>query len=148
MNEDYYFMSCENRNYHNDSRVRARRDAPEEPPAHGKFHWDVCPTCKGNGKHVNPSIDASGLTSEDFNDDPDFAEDYRSGMYDVTCYECHGKRVVPIDDDPEATKKEQMEEEGVVECIHCGGSGELDDGDSCCHCGGEGFIDYDSTYGD
>ena len=55
----------------------------------------VCPTCEGKGSHVNPSIDAHGLSSEDFAEDPDFAEDYFSGAYDVPCAECGGQRVVP-----------------------------------------------------
>jgi DNA-directed RNA polymerase subunit RPC12/RpoP len=54
----------------------------------------VCPVCGGEGKTINPNIDAHGLTAEDFRDDPDFAEDYRSGLYDVTCGACCGKRVI------------------------------------------------------
>jgi len=60
------------------------------------FKWDVCPTCDGKGTYVNPSIDAHGLTSDDFAEDPDFAEDYFRGTYDVTCAECCGRRVVPF----------------------------------------------------
>jgi hypothetical protein len=56
--------------------------------------WLVCPVCNGEGKTVNPNIDAHGLTAEDFYDDPDFAEDYRSGVYDITCAACNGMRVV------------------------------------------------------
>lgn len=56
--------------------------------------YEVCPTCEGKGKHVNPSIDGDGLTARDFEDDPDFREDYFSGRYDVTCYGCKGQRVV------------------------------------------------------
>lgn len=56
----------------------------------------VCPTCDGAGSHVNPSIDSEGLTAADFEEaGPEFFEDYRSGTYDVPCYECGGKRVVP-----------------------------------------------------
>ena len=58
--------------------------------------WEVCPTCEGRGSHVNPSIDCDGLTQEDFYDDPDFAEEYFSGRYDVACYECGGSCVVPV----------------------------------------------------
>lgn len=58
----------------------------------------VCDTCDGKGKHVNPSIDSNGLSAEDFAEDPDFAENYFGGMYDVTCYGCEGKRVVPKPD--------------------------------------------------
>jgi hypothetical protein len=53
--------------------------------------WEVCGTCNGKGTHVNPSIDAHGLTREDFDQDPDFEEEYFSGTYDVQCYECHGR---------------------------------------------------------
>jgi hypothetical protein len=56
--------------------------------------WIVCPVCEGSGKTVNPDIDAHGLTREDFDDDPDFAESYRSGLYDIACRGCGGKRVV------------------------------------------------------
>lgn len=59
------------------------------------FRWAVCGVCDGRGKHVNPSIDCGGLTREDFDDDPDFAEAYHGGRYDVTCGECRGRRVVP-----------------------------------------------------
>jgi hypothetical protein len=54
----------------------------------------VCPTCQGYGKHVNPAIDSHGLTSEDFDNDPDFADAYWSGGYDVVCGGCDGDRVV------------------------------------------------------
>jgi hypothetical protein len=56
--------------------------------------YQVCPVCDGEGKTVNPDIDSHGLTREDFDEDPDFAEDYRSGLYDITCRACSGQRVV------------------------------------------------------
>lgn len=56
--------------------------------------FEVCPTCEGHGTHVNPSIDAGGISREFFEDDPDFAEAYTSGGYDVTCSGCDGLRVV------------------------------------------------------
>lgn len=55
-----------------------------------KTKWKICSVCRGDGKVVNPNIDAHGLTAEDFYDDPDFAENYRSGSYDITCAACHG----------------------------------------------------------
>ena len=55
---------------------------------------EVCSRCDGEGHHVNPNVDGNGLTAEDFEEDPDFAEDYRSGVYDVTCEECGGRNVV------------------------------------------------------
>lgn len=106
----------EQRNYDNDPRVRAGEegawyqtfdekrmvatiliydDDDEETLVEVPVRFVVCPTCDGKGSHVNPSIDAGGLTAEDFHDDPDFAEDYMSGTYDVSCYECGGQRVVP-----------------------------------------------------
>jgi len=63
------------------------------------FKWEVCSLCNGNGKHVNPSIDAHGITSEEFAEDPEFFNDYRSGIYDVACYECAGLRVVAVPDE-------------------------------------------------
>lgn len=50
--------------------------------------WIICPICEGDGKYVNPSIDAGGISAETFADDPDFAEEYFSGMYDVACRIC------------------------------------------------------------
>ena len=59
-----------------------------------KTKWIICPVCEGEGKTVNPAIDCNGLTAEDFNEDPDFRENYMSGMYDITCRGCNGQRVV------------------------------------------------------
>lgn len=56
--------------------------------------FQVCSRCRGEGTHVNPSIDGHGLTAEDFAEDPDFAEEYMRGTYDVPCSECGGERVV------------------------------------------------------
>lgn len=57
-----------------------------------------CPTCRGRGRHVNPSVDCMGISSSEFQRDPDFAEAYFSGVYDVTCYECEGSGRVPAID--------------------------------------------------
>jgi hypothetical protein len=54
----------------------------------------VCPICEGKGKYVNPSIDSHGLSAEDFAEDPDFAEDYFRGTYDIVCKCCAGRNVV------------------------------------------------------
>ena len=73
------------------------------------LEWDVCGTCGGKGKHVNPSIDAGGLTHEDmYEAGPDFEEEYFSGVYDVKCYECGGRTTSPVVDTnrtPEETTK-------------------------------------------
>lgn len=61
----------------------------------GGTKFEVCGCCRGSGSVVNPSIDCCGLTQSDFDDDPDFYDDYMGGAFDVTCPECKGNRVVP-----------------------------------------------------
>jgi hypothetical protein len=97
-------------NYYSDFRVRASRtpkpifdfdkqratvkvydDDDTELEVVLPAHWEVCGTCEGRGSHVNPSIDCNGLSAEDFAEDPDFAEEYMSGRFDVTCYGCNGR---------------------------------------------------------
>jgi hypothetical protein len=78
--------------------VALENEEGEEELHEVKLKFEVCPTCDGRGKHVNPSIDCNGISSQDFYDDPDFADDYQQGMYDVTCYGCKGERVVPMMD--------------------------------------------------
>jgi hypothetical protein len=56
----------------------------------GKSKWQICFVCRGDGTHVNPSIDGNGLTREDFDEDPDFADAYMSGVYDIRCDACDG----------------------------------------------------------
>lgn len=107
-------------NYYSDGRVRARERAKSSPlqdinekKMTGTLHlyedgdeilvevpvvMEVCDTCDGRGKHVNPSIDCNGLSAEDFAEDPDLAEMYMGGVYDVPCYGCGGKRVIPVID--------------------------------------------------
>jgi RecJ-like exonuclease len=60
--------------------------------------YEVCPHCDGKGTQVNPSVDGQGLSQEDFDQDPDFKEDYFNGVYDIPCLECHGQKVVPVPD--------------------------------------------------
>lgn len=63
------------------------------------FKFEVCGTCEGKGSHVNPSIDSHGITQDEWAEwDDEEREGYFSGMYDVTCYECDGERVVPCPD--------------------------------------------------
>lgn len=110
-------MNTEDRNYYNDRRVRAQNrkslfenvnesrkiayvdDPDEEGQLEVPIKFEVCPLCSGSGCHVNPSVDCDGLTAEDFMEDPDLAEEYMSGTYDVDCYQCHGNRVVPALDE-------------------------------------------------
>ncbi len=53
----------------------------------------VCPTCNGGGTQ---DIFGNGVPSRYFDEDPDFGEDYRSGMYDKPCEECKGRNVVDV----------------------------------------------------
>lgn len=69
--------------------------------------YEVCDLCQGKGSHTNPSIDSNGLTREDFDEDPDFREDYLSGMYDVPCYRCGGSRVKPVLNEEMATEEQK-----------------------------------------
>lgn len=85
-------------------------DIEEEMP----MTWGVCHLCEGEGKHVNPSIDAGGISAEQFYDDPDFAESYMRGDYDQTCNACNGRTTVPVinwdalDDDHRKAYEEQL----------------------------------------
>ena len=62
--------------------------------------WEVCDRCHGEGKHSNPSIDGNGITASEMAEmcyeDEDFADNYFSGVYDVTCHQCDGKRVMKV----------------------------------------------------
>ena len=69
--------------------------------------WITCPTCNGEGEHINPSIDAHGITQDEFEEDPYFEHEYHSGVYVVTCYECDGHKKV-VDVDREKTSKEAL----------------------------------------
>lgn len=71
--------------------------------------FDVCGVCSGKGSHVNPSIDDNGITAEDWDRDWSYEdrEAYMSGAYDVQCYGCHGKRVIPVIDEMRLTKEQK-----------------------------------------
>ena len=64
-----------------------------------EFHcgYEVCHTCGGRGTHVNPSIDAHGISTDEWANDWSHQdrENYFSGFYDVACYECGGNKVIP-----------------------------------------------------
>lgn len=66
-----------------------------------RTRYEVCDLCNGRGSHVNPSIDAGGISSDDEFWEGDFDDEtgesrYWRGDYDVPCYACGGKRVVPV----------------------------------------------------
>lgn len=104
-------MSVHDRNYYLDPRVLAKNqnglaicvtvidDDGSEVTYDLPTKWEVCHICNGEGKHVNPAIDAGGLSAEDFAEDPDLAENYFSGAYDVPCNGCGGMRVQKVVDE-------------------------------------------------
>jgi len=67
----------------------------EELELYPPGNWGVCPRCQGKGEHSNPAIDGNGITSSEMAElGDDFLEDYMRGVYDVTCHECRGERLV------------------------------------------------------
>lgn len=67
--------------------------------------WIICPACHGDGTHVNPNIDAGGISAETFAEDPDFAESYFSGAFDQACRVCDQTGKI------RQSKVEQLQEE-------------------------------------
>ena len=67
---------------------------------------------------VNPSIDCGGISADEF--DPEFAESYMSGVYDVDCSCCDGEKRIPELVDPDDIKDleewEQEESDYHAEC--------------------------------
>lgn len=86
----------EDMNYARDARNCERDEAPVLFLEDGTEKtlpttWVVCHVCNGAGTHVNPSIDCGGISAEEMHDDPDFAEDYFAGTYDIACNRCGGR---------------------------------------------------------
>lgn len=91
--------SIDNVNYARDRRNCGRAEAPVLVDDDGvetvlPTRWEVCPVCDGRGTHVNPAIDCGGISQDDFDADPDFAEQYMSGAYDQQCNHCGGRTTV------------------------------------------------------
>lgn len=108
-------------NYYNDPRVCDPAEKPVlyigDTEIELPTKWVVCPVCNGNGTHVNPSIDAGGISGERFADDPEFYDDYMSGAFDVTCNCCGGRTTVPgvdwsqLSDEHRKAYEQQLEDE-------------------------------------
>lgn len=79
----------------------------DEEPVRFPMKFEVCDLCSGRGKHVNPSIDAHGISPQEFAEDPDFGDDYMRGIYDVACYRCHGSNVEPVIDESDLSDELQ-----------------------------------------
>lgn len=83
--------------------VEIENDDGEEETFEIPARFDVCQTCGGFGKYVNPSIDAHGIGAEEWATewDEEERERYMSGAYDIECASCEGRRVVPVPLEPE-----------------------------------------------
>lgn len=90
-------------------------DSYDSPERWVRVTFEVCPICRGKGKHVNPSIDAHGLTRDDFDEDPEFERGYWAGDYDVRCNLCGGEKVVPVPVDPEVITEIQKYADDLYE---------------------------------
>ena len=110
------FDRTEELNYFNDPRVRAKADGGRtfsvflvdsegyetEVPLPTRFV--VCPTCRGTGTHVNPSIDAGGYDPDGGGFDDE--DPYMTGVYDVQCFNCAGNNVVARVDEARCTAEQ------------------------------------------
>ncbi len=91
-----------------DAELQADPDSSEFLKAELPATYEVCDRCRGTGSHVNPNIDGNGITeSEMYELGPDFREDYFAGVYDVTCEECKGLRVVLVIDEKSCNPEQQ-----------------------------------------
>jgi hypothetical protein len=73
--------------------------------------FEVCGRCEGHGTHLHPAIGEHAYSVEEFNeafDDDESRAAYfqRGGMYDVTCEQCGGKRVVAVVDEEALERKD------------------------------------------
>ena len=72
---------------------------------------EVCSRCEGYGTHLTPSIGNHAYSMEEFNEsfDDEGREEYfkRGGIYDVTCEECKGNKVVPVVDEEQLTEEQK-----------------------------------------
>jgi len=102
-------------NYYNDPRTKDAPELPEGLPT----KWAICPVCDGKETVVNPSIDSGGLTAEEFCEDPDFREDYLTGVYDIPCKFCKGNGKLKVIDedacDPETLREYQEDRQAEAE---------------------------------
>lgn len=72
----------------------------EQEPVEVRAKFEVCDICDGRGEHVNPGVDAHGISAEEFERDwsPEEREGYFRGDHNVPCARCKGLRVTPVPD--------------------------------------------------
>lgn len=78
--------------------------------------YELCDRCEGSGVHDSSAF-SNGVPSEMF-DEPDFAEEYFSGHYDVVCSECEGLRVVLVIDEDRLNEEQKKHLELYHEYRH------------------------------
>ena len=92
----------------------------EEHEVDFPFEFEVCSHCGGAGKTVSPGVDSHGITHEEFAEDPEFRENYYSGLYDISCENCNGANVAPTllekDFNDEQKKWYNEYQEATYEC--------------------------------
>ena len=76
--------------------------------------WEVCSVCEGKGIHVDPRMDDNGLNTADFQDDPDFANDYFSGAFDIPCNSCGGRTTIRALD--EGACEPELLRQYIIQC--------------------------------
>src|SRR5579871_2228948 len=86
-------------------------DGDDEVTVQLPSKFEVCPRCEGHGTHLNPNIGQHAYSREEFEEafsDDEDREQYfkRGGIYDVSCEQCSGKRVIEVPD-PKAMNAEQ-----------------------------------------
>lgn len=63
--------------------------------------WQVCHDCRGEGRTLTGSLRNVAYTREDFDEDPDFAEDYmnKNSCLHEQCHTCHGRTTEMVVDE-------------------------------------------------
>lgn len=80
--------------------------------------WEICDDCEGDGTVLRDGLRGVAFTQEEMNEDPDFAESYFSGAYDVPCQTCTGSGKVKVPDErrakPEVLARYQQEQANIA----------------------------------
>lgn len=65
------------------------------------FRYVICGQCEGHGRS---SAYLGAFTGDQMREDPDFADDYRAGVYDRSCETCGGSGKVKVVDRAKCSK--------------------------------------------
>src|SRR5260221_5178568 len=70
--------------------------------------YKVCDGCHGSGSHVDRNIDGNGITGSEWLEwEMDEKDAYLHGVYDVSCKDCGGLRVVLKVDEDHLTEEQK-----------------------------------------